>query len=69
MIRNRQIRFSQSEMEQMVRLPISEHCLKSDVYYDKLHNEWVFNFLVVSKAEVITTLFPPLAKYKIARKD
>lgn len=67
MIGNKQQRFSQSEMEQMVGLPISEHCLKLDVYYDRLHNEWVFNFLVVSKAEVITTLYPPLAKYKIAQ--
>ena len=67
MIRNRQMRFSESEMEQMVGLPISEHCLKLDAYYDRLHNEWVFNFLVVSKAEVITTLFPALAKYEIAQ--
>jgi len=58
MIYTKQLRFSKNEMERILGIDATEGCLKIDFYYDRIHEEWVFNCLVVSADEVVKTLFP-----------
>jgi len=60
MIYTKQVRLSNEEMERIGGITSAEVCLKTDCYYDRIHEEWVVNCLCVSSLEVIGTLFPSL---------
>ena len=66
MIFTKQLRLSRNEMERILGIDAMGGCLKTDLYYDRIHEEWVVNCLVVSDDEVIKTLFPHWA---IAQKS